>query len=245
TMNAVAFSPDGALVSAVARNNVPAGAALPTGLVGVWRVSSGKLLWKRVHRSGPADSLTFSRDGKLLVVGFEVGPGIEAQRGEDQLVVSHTGLVKRVLHPIGYSQSLAFAPDGTLATGAGSGVVERWNVASGKRLGHAVLARPAPVAAISFSPSGAEFATAGGSSGLKLWDTKTLQEVGTSLPGSPGLWANTAFTPDGSKLLALYQDGSGVVWPATLAAWEAHACRVAGRNLTHEEWSRFAGSHSY
>jgi WD40 repeat protein len=189
--------------------------------------------------------IAFSRDGKLLAVGFEVGPGIEAQRGEDQLFDSETGFVKRVLHPIGYSQSLAFASDGTLATGASSGIVEGWDASSGKRLGHPVLALPAPVAAISFSPSGDKFATAGASSGLKLWDTKALQEVGTSFPGSPGLWANAAFTPNGSKLLALYQDGRGVVWPATTNAWEAHACRVAGRNFTHEEWSRFAKGHSY
>ena len=80
---------------------------------------------------------------------------------------------------------------------------------------------------------------------LKLWDKKTLQEVGTSLPGSPALWANAAFTPDGSKLVALYQDGRGFVWPATVKAWEAHACRVAGRNFTHEEWSRFGTGRSY
>ncbi len=245
TMQAVAFSPDGALVSVIAASNAPPGPALGNGLVGVWRVSSGRLVWKRVHHARPAHSLAFSREGKLLAVGFEVGLTLTVQRGMDQLVDPKTGGVKRVLHPIGYSQSLAFAPDGTLATGAWSGIVERWDVSSGKRLGHPVLALPEQVAAISFTRSGAEFATAGGSSGLKLWDTKTLQEVGISFPGSPGSWANAAVTSDGSKLLALYQDGRGVVWPATVKAWEAHACRVAGRNFTREEWSRFGTGRSY
>jgi WD40 repeat protein len=244
-MNAVTFSPDGALVSAIALNKVPPGPGLGIGLVGVWRVSSGKLLWKRMHRAGPAYSLAFSRDGKRLAVGFEVGLGLEVQRGVDQLVDPETGGVKRVVHPIAYSQSLAFASDGTLATGAFSGIVERWDVSSGKRLDHPVLALAAPVSAISFTPSGDEFATAGGPGGLKLWDTKTLQEVGASFPGSPGLWANAAFTPDGSKLVALYQDGRGTVWPSSLAAWDAQACRVAGRNFTREEWSRFGTGRSY
>jgi hypothetical protein len=81
---------------------------------------------------------------------------------------------------------------------------------------------------------GTEFATAGGAGGfVKLWDTHTLQQLGSAFPGSPGMWANAIFTPDGSKLVTVYQDGRGAVWPASIRAWEVHACRVAGRNLTH------------
>ena len=32
----------------------------------------------------------------------------------------------------------------------------------------------------------------------------------------------------------VYQDGTGDEWPATVDAWETHACAVAGRNLTRE-----------
>jgi hypothetical protein len=80
---------------------------------------------------------------------------------------------------------------------------------------------------------------------VKLWDTKTLQQLGSAFPGSPGQWANVFFTPDGAQLLTLYGDGRGAVWPATLDAWSAHACCVAGRNFTHEEWSRFVKGRSY
>ena len=105
---------------------------------------------------------------------------------------------------------------------------------------------PAPVASISFDPSGRTFATGGGSGGfVKLWDTKTLQQIGAAFPGEPGRWANAAFTPDGSSLITLYDNGRGSVWPADTRAWEAHACRVAGRNLTREEWSRYITGRPY
>lgn len=241
TVNAVAFSPSGDLVAAVAVNQSPPGPNPPVGLAGVWQASSGSLLWQRANRQGPADALAFSRDGKRLALSLEVGP-----TGVDQLVSPSNGRIERTLRPIGASQSLAFAPDGTLTTGAWSGIVERWDIASGRRLGHPVLVDPAPVASISFNPAGTEFATGGGSGGfVKLWDTATLQQVGTAFPGSPGWFANAAFTTDGAKLVTLYADGRGTVWPATPGAWEDHACRVAGRNLTREEWSRYVGHRSY
>ena len=49
------------------------------------------------------------------------------------------------------------------------------------------------------------------------------------------------YTPDGSKLIVVYEDGKGFVWPVSLRAREDHACAVAGRNFTREEWSRFVG----
>ena len=242
TVNALAFAPGGGLVAAVAINEVPLGPRRPIGLAGVWRTATGKLLWRRVHRAGPGDSVAFSRDGRRLALGFEVGP----DAGEDQIVDPATGRIERTLRPIGFSQSLAFSPDGTLATGAWSGIVQRWDVSTGKQLGHSVLAMPAPVVSISFNPSGDEFATGGGSGGfVKLWDTETLQQLGSALPGSPGKWANAQFTGDGSKLVTLYQDGRGAVWPATSRAWEEHACRVAGRSFTREEWSRFVTGRPY
>ena len=124
--------------------------------------------------------------------------------------------------------------------------MERWNVSTGKQLGHRLLATPAPVSTISFDPSGDVFATGGGGGGfVKLWDTNRLQQLGATFPGEPGIWANAVFTRDGSKLVTVYGNGRGTVWPGTVEAWEAHACRVAGRDLTREEWSRYVTGRSY
>jgi hypothetical protein len=43
----------------------------------------------------------------------------------------------------------------------------------------------------------------------------------------------------------VFGDGTGYRWPVTPGAWEDHACAVAGRNFTREEWDRFVGSRNY
>ena len=241
-VNQLAFSPDGRMLAAAGVNHTP-GNTPPLGPVAVWQTATGKVLWKRANRQGPADSVAFSRDGKRLALGLEIGFG-----AVDQIVDPTSGRVERLIRPLGgsASQSLAFAPDGTLATGSWAGIVQRWDVSTGKQFGHPLLAMPAPVSSISFDPTGNEFATGGGSGGfVKLWDTHTLQQLGAAFPGEPGQWANAQFTPDGSQLVTLYSNGRGTVWPGTVRAWEDHACRVAGRNLTREEWRRFVRGRAY
>jgi WD40 repeat protein len=241
-VNQLAFSPDGRMLAAAGVNHTP-GNTPPLGPVAAWQTATGKVLWKRANRQGPADSVAFSRDGKRLALGLEIGFG-----AVDQIVDPTSGRVERLIRPLGgsASQSLAFAPDGTLATGSWAGIVQRWDVSTGKQLGRPLLAMPAPVSSISFDPTGNEFATGGGSGGfVKLWDTHTLQQLGAAFPGEPGQWANAQFTPDGSQLVTLYSNGRGTVWPGTVRAWEDHACRVAGRNLTREEWRRFVRGRAY
>jgi WD40 repeat protein/class 3 adenylate cyclase len=238
TVQQVAFSPDGSLVAGVDGDHSP-GPAPPTGHFAVWHVGSGALVTSPLDLHTLGWTVAFTPDGKSVVAGDDNG----AVRVFDARSVHRV----RTLHLLGGTNtSLAFAPDGTLATGSWAGIVQRWDVTSGKQLGHPVLAVASPVASISFDPSGDEFATAPGSGGfVKLWDTKTLQQLGTAFPGEPGRWAVATFTPNGADLVTMYDNGRGTVWPATLRAWEDHACRVAGRNLTREEWSRYVTGRSY
>ena len=78
-----------------------------------------------------------------------------------------------------------------------------------------------------------------------MWDTATLQQVGSDFPGGQGQWGAVAYTPDGRYLFSVFGGGTGYRWPVSVAAWEKHACAVAGRNFTHEEWRRFVGGRSY
>jgi WD40 repeat protein/class 3 adenylate cyclase len=241
-VNQLAFAPDGRLLAAAGVQRTANGPW--RGLAAVWQTATGKRFWKQVNRQGPADAVAFSGDGKRLALSLELGFNSAA----DQIVDPTTGRIETTIKPIGgsASQSLAFSPDGTLATGSWSGIVQRWDASNGKQLGHPLLAMPAPVASISFDPTGNAFATGGGSGGfVKLWDAHTLQQLGSAFPGETGLWANAQFTPDGSQLVTLYTNGRGTVWPGTVRAWEDHACRVAGRNLTQEEWRRFVRGRSY
>src|SRR5262249_60038649 len=126
--------------------------------------------------------------------------------------------------------ALAFAPDGTLATGTWSGIVNLWNPKTGQSIGHSTgtLVAPAPVAAIAFSPDGKTFATSGGSSGgTRIWVTSTQQQLGSDFPGGEGQWGSVAYTPDGRYLISVFGDGTGYRWPVSPSAWEKHACQVA------------------
>ena len=141
---------------------------------------------------------------------------------------------------------LAYRPDGVLATGTWSGVVQLWNTHTGIEIGRPTLVAPSPVSSIAFNRHIPFFATTGGSDGLaKLWSTSTLRQFGSSFAREQGAWGSAAFTPDGSKLVVVWDNGHGDVWPTNVRAWERHACFVAGRQLTREEWSRFVGRRAY
>jgi WD40 repeat protein len=234
-----AFSPDGRFVAAGDINHTSLLTPYRFGTVALWDARSGKLLWKITTKHGWISAVTFSPDGKTV-----------AAAREDGALLLDDARTERTLHLEGGGpgglETAAFAPDGTLATGTYAGIVQLWNPATGSQIGHPTLVAAAPVASISFTPASDTFATAGASDGLmKIWTTKTQQQFGATFPGEPGQSGDARYTPDGSKLIVVYQDGKGVIWPVSLPAWENHACAVAGRNLTHEEWSRYVNGRSY
>jgi WD40 repeat protein len=241
-VTAVAFSPDGRLVAAGDVNHTPPSVQYRFGTVAVADAATGRLLWSVRSRRGTVNSLAFSPGGETLAVGYE--------DGTVALDDVRTGNLTRRLRLEGGGnftfETLTFSPTGTLATGTWSGIVQLWNPATGIEIGKPTLVAAAPVASISFDPSGQTFATSGGSDGLvKLWTTSTLQQFAAAFPGDPGQWGSVRFTPDGKNLVVVYEDQSGFLWPSSPRAWEQHACAVAHRQFTHEEWLRFVGRRRY
>jgi len=236
-----AFSPDGHLVAAGDINHTPGYTPYRFGSVAVWD-TSGRRLWMTTSH-GWITTVVFSPDGKSIAAAREDGAVL--------VYDARTGRLERTLRTEGATgftfETAAFSPDGTmLATGTQAGIVQLWDPATGAQIGHPALVAAAPVASIAFDPTGETFATAGGSDGLaKLWTIRTQQQFGATFPGDPGHWGNARYTPDGSKLIVVYEDGKGFVWPVSPRAWEDHACAVAGRNFTREEWSRFVGGRRY
>jgi WD40 repeat protein len=242
-VQAVAFASNGNLLAASDNEQTPTAPGPPTGRLAIWRTSTGELLRPLRELGQPGDAIAFSRNGRELAVGLDLGPV--------WILNPFTGRKLRTLVPISTrdqfaTKALAFAPNGTLATGSYAGIVQLWNPTSGRALAHPVLVAAAPVSSIAFDPSGRRFATTDGSAGsAKLWFTSTLQQEGSDLQGDPGQWGNAVFSPDGRSLLVLYADGRGLRWPTAVGAWEQHACSVAGRNFTREEWSRFVSGYNY
>ncbi len=244
-IQAVAFSSDGRLVAATDYNETlpsPGIPPLPLGRLGVWRVATGAPVQPlRDLGLGPAgvgDVLAFAHDGHLLAVS----------RANDTtlLLDASTGRVRHSLAPSSPVSSLAFAPNGTLAVGTDVGSVQLWNGATGKPLGSPVFVSTAPVTGVAFDTTGQRLATSGNQDGaVKLWFASTLQQEGSPLTTDPDSSASVAFAAGTGDLLAVDDHGNGFTWPMTLAAWEQHACAVAGRNFTRAEWTRLATGRPY
>ncbi len=207
------------------------------GQLAIWR--DGELVGRPLRLDGFADSIAFSPDGSMLALATDDGRIL--------IVDPRTGRPERTIPVVApFNAVVSFSPDGTLAVGSWSGIVQLRNATTGGQIGHNLVAAQWPVDTIAFDPTGKRFATSVGPGGAaaRIWSTSTLQQFGSDL-GGDGLDQNMAFTPDGRYLLVVTDDGTVTRWPVSVAAWEQHACAVAGRNFTREEWARYVGNRPY
>jgi DNA-binding SARP family transcriptional activator/WD40 repeat protein len=249
-IQALAFSPDGRLIAAsdsdkaLSLDNAgssPGNDRLSS--LAIWRTSSGKLIAAPRDLgtgTGGFDPLAFSPDGRRLAV--------TAPNGRDLVIDATTAQTQRTLHPIGGEPtgSLAFAPDGTLATGTLSGIVQLWNPITGAHVGSPLPVTAGPVSSIAFDPAGQRFAvTASQDGAVKLFATSTLQQEGATLNTDQRAASTATFEPRSNSLLVVNDHGNGFTWPMSPTAWAQRACAVAGRNLTPGEWSRYLPGRGY
>jgi DNA-binding SARP family transcriptional activator/WD40 repeat protein len=130
--------------------------------------------------------------------------------------------------------SAAYSPDGSrLAVSTGDGSVGLWDVEGSRWTKEPTDAVSLGGAIPVFSPGGREFALiSSGRAGR--WDGVTgafLGSVTVGVDGGPG------YTQDGSRLLVAGQDGRVYTWDLDPESWVAAACRMAGRDLTEQEWA--------
>ncbi len=214
------------------------GGPLPDfGQLVIWR--DGKIVGTPLRFHTFADSVAFSPDGSMLALALDDGRVL--------VIDPRTARVERTIPVVATANAVvSFNPDGTLAVGSWSGIVQLRNATTGAQIGHNVVVAQWAVDTIAFDPTGKLFATSVGPGGAaaRIWSTSTLQQFGSDLSGG-GLDQNMAFTPDGRYLLVVSDDGTMTRWPVSLSSWEQHACAVAGRNFTREEWARYVGNRSY
>src|SRR5262249_8306818 len=203
----------------------------------VYALRTGRLIGNVVTRHNTLQDLDFSRDGRLLAAAGLDGKILVwsvAQRALQRTIPHHVAIL-----------TIRFAPDGkTIATGDLAGNVDFWDAASGRRIGRTLGGQNGPVISVSYNPTGNELMTTSSDGKVRLWDHASGKLIGSPLPGAdvPG-WGT--YYSDTNQLIAVFRDGTGVIWNVDPAAWETHACQIAHRNLTRTEWRDFMPQRPY
>jgi WD40 repeat protein len=169
----------------------------PDGVVRTWDWADGALANPReVKVTG--EVLALATDGTLVFSG----------RNTHSIVVISidTGQTIRQLKTLAATYSLAVSPDGRLlAAGTFSGVVDVWEIASGRQL-ESLKGQTALVNSLDFSPDGTLLAVASRDGSTRLWDVATQQFLATVATRVPGA-EQVRFFPDGRRLAIGYGDG--------------------------------------
>lgn len=108
--------------------------------------------------------------------------------------------------------SIKLSPDGMLlASGAGKGIVQFWNISSWKEVA-TIQVLPESVKSLSFSPSG-KFIAIGTECDVTIWDLIKLERV-SDIQNPPGAAKGVNFSPDGKMLTtgALDSQGNILMW---------------------------------
>jgi WD40 repeat protein len=221
-VTSVAVSPDGTLL-AVLRQAPGA----PDAHVEVRDLGTDRTIYTHTTRFGPG-GLAFTGDGRVLVtsdccVGGAAVSGWDARSG-----------ALRFQHAVTeHDPAFAISPrDGTLAVGTKDGRVLWWDAHTGRSLQPPTKVTSSEVYQLAFSPDGRLLAA--NSDSVVLWDVDTRKRVGSGFPGVKGWNPGVAFEPSGRLLI--FQLAATIEWPTDRPTLQRFACRVAGRDLTPEEW---------
>jgi WD40 repeat protein/serine/threonine protein kinase len=229
-------------------------------IIALWNVTQRSLI--RTFPFSTSDPLgrlpiDLRPDGKMLAVG-----GCEKQitktgckQGQVQLWDVATG--KIIGQPfLGHTfavSSLAFSPDGqTLASSSSQDGVILWDVATGKPRGHP-LSLPTgnqdTFTHLLFSPKGrmvALYSNEGNPRfGFVLWNVERQELLSDVIHVDDAVYGSIAFSPDERQVVSVSllkrspQQGALAQWDIAPELWQEHACTIANRNLTKEEWIQF------
>jgi hypothetical protein len=101
----------------------------------------------------------------------------------------------------------------------------------------------APLTGAALNPDGNTLALSAADGNLILWDMLAGSWIGLPIAADAQVLNAAAFLPDGR--LATAGVGGVSLWEMELSAWQDHACKVANRNLSEEEWVTYLGDVQY
>jgi WD40 repeat protein len=176
---------------------------------------------------GAIGAVAFSPDGNLLATGDIALNGFDVQ-GDVRLwdTATHHELPRLLparrpgggTYPLGHRGSvhaLAFSPDGRfLASGAGFGEIQLWDVRRRRAVGKPMTDHSGDVTSLSFSPDGVTLASGATDGTVRLWDVATRRQLGKPLTGHTVAVDAVAFGPQGRLLASGGDDGRIRLWDA-------------------------------
>jgi WD40 repeat protein len=227
----MAFSPDGRWLAA-AEASTPDEIGLTErtpARVRIWDLRSRELTPASMPVSSP--SIAFSPDGRRLAIAT-------LNLGRTDIRDVRDGRLVARLPNADLVRSVAWAPDGELlATGEYDGNGQLWSTKTWKRVGPALEGHERRLLELEFSPDGSLLSSSGADGTVRLWDVATRRAVGSPLKvEEDNVFVATAFAPSGTHVFAASGERRAVRWNVSPAAWKRHACQVAGRELTRQEW---------
>jgi WD40 repeat protein len=195
-----------------------------------WRVQ--KTLGKPGSLKRSVDALAFSPGGETIALGRRDGT-VELWRWSEPSLSrfwqAHAGAV----------DAMAFSPDGRLlATGGFDRSVKLWDPATGAAHGEPIEEHAGYIQALAFSVDGSVLATAAADDTVLLWEVSTRQRIGEPLKTHETL-SRVAFSPDGRFLATVGRDAQLFLWDFRPETWIQHACYVANRTFSAEEWGTY------
>ena len=155
-------------------------------------------------------SVAFSRDGSMLATGkgSDSFPG-----GSIDFQDATTGELLNSIDLKADVWSVAFSPDGTLASGSTDGIIRLWDTTSDQPL-NTFEGHTSAVVSVAFSSDGKTLASGDAGGIIHLWDVTAGQSM-QMLKGHTDDVRSIAFSPDDSRLASGSVDRTIRLWDAT------------------------------
>jgi WD40 repeat protein len=187
-------------------------------------------------------------DGKAAIVVVSGAPdpaGTKVLRVdlETRRILRSTPVIWPDGQPFTGARNNTVAADGrTVGIGNGNGDVVIVDAVTGT-VSPILHAHSVRVESITFAPDYSTFVTTAQDGEVKLWDMASKHLLGYFRPA--GDHRVRALFLEADRVLLVDNTGEIREWDPRSNAWEAYACRVAGRNLTKAEWAELFAGQAY